>query len=49
MKWKNRGHEFDHMYQEISEKKAFIYLELETMVNSFYMYLKRKFQLRRLL
>ncbi len=23
MKWKNRGHEFDHMYQEISEKKGF--------------------------
>lgn len=23
MKWKNRGHEYDHMYQKISEKKGF--------------------------
>ncbi len=26
MKWSNKGHEYDYMYQKISEKKKFLFV-----------------------
>lgn len=44
MKWKNRGHEYDYMYQEMSEKEVSIYLGQEITGISFCIFLKRRFR-----